>query len=602
MTMENQTLSRRQLLASMGMAGVLLLTDSIKQPQVAEAAESTDFVFNVMNYGAKGDGSQDDAAAIQSAINAASAHGGGTVYLPSGTYLLAQMTGSNNALLVPKSNVTLCGDGDASVLLVADGLNAIASYGFNVIYPPESTPDYNVSNAVFRNFKVDCNGAKNLVPSGSTGKKNAAIGIRYGQQIVVENVTVENNAGQQCFSFGSNQKPHTIQNLRIANCRVNNVGRAVPGNGNQTDHSVIYAQADGCVLAENLLTNSAPGFGTAIECHASNAVIVNNVIVNYDTGVNVVATYTDQVNSLYANNTMKQVGRGFWFWTKPNQIMARILVQGNVIEQALGVYPVLDLSTTVESPIEDVLIAENKMINSFAGTSTNYGAGVLVGQVKSCVIQNNQLHRLLGRAISLGTILDGETSLTIQNNELLDCGRTANSTISHRYAIGLYSANKLARLLIRHNQIVNTSTSQPAMVQGIGGNAGILHGVFQGNTMTNVAQEMGWDSTNSGTPVQLDSLQVDHVGSGSPEGVVRASVGSRWVDRKTGDLWLKKMYLASGTGWRVERQDTAAPKTGSWKVADKVYNTAPTAGGYEGWICVADGTPGVWKGFGLIQS
>lgn len=46
---------------------------------------------------------------------------------------------------------------------------------------------------------------------------------------------------------------------------------------------------------------------------------------------------------------------------------------------------------------------------------------------------------------------------------------------------------------------------------------------------------------------------------------------------------------------------SAAPSTGTWKVGDIVYNTAPTSGGYAGWICTVAGTPGTWKTFGLIS-
>jgi len=42
--------------------------------------------FNVKNYGATGDGTTDDAAAIQAAINAASSAGGGIVFFPQGVY------------------------------------------------------------------------------------------------------------------------------------------------------------------------------------------------------------------------------------------------------------------------------------------------------------------------------------------------------------------------------------------------------------------------------------------------------------------------------------------------------------------------------------
>src|SRR5215471_13700397 len=51
-------------------------------------------VFNVMNYGAKGDGVTDDTVAIRSAINAAVAGGkGGIIFLPTGTYAVAPQAG-----------------------------------------------------------------------------------------------------------------------------------------------------------------------------------------------------------------------------------------------------------------------------------------------------------------------------------------------------------------------------------------------------------------------------------------------------------------------------------------------------------------------------
>ena len=38
----------------------------------------------------------------------------------------------------------------------------------------------------------------------------------------------------------------------------------------------------------------------------------------------------------------------------------------------------------------------------------------------------------------------------------------------------------------------------------------------------------------------------------------------------------------------------------TWAVGDVVYNSAPSAGGTIGWICVTAGTPGTWKAFGDI--
>jgi hypothetical protein len=66
--------------------------------------------FDVIDYGAAADGTTDDSTAIQNAINAASAAGGGIVYLPTGTYYLAY------GLLVSSSNVGIRGAGVGSLL------------------------------------------------------------------------------------------------------------------------------------------------------------------------------------------------------------------------------------------------------------------------------------------------------------------------------------------------------------------------------------------------------------------------------------------------------------------------------------------------------
>jgi hypothetical protein len=44
------------------------------------------------------------------------------------------------------------------------------------------------------------------------------------------------------------------------------------------------------------------------------------------------------------------------------------------------------------------------------------------------------------------------------------------------------------------------------------------------------------------------------------------------------------------------------PTSGTYVVGDIVWNNAPAASGYIGWVCTTAGTPGTWKGFGLISS
>ena len=44
------------------------------------------------------------------------------------------------------------------------------------------------------------------------------------------------------------------------------------------------------------------------------------------------------------------------------------------------------------------------------------------------------------------------------------------------------------------------------------------------------------------------------------------------------------------------------PASGQYARGDKIFDSAPTAGGAEGWVCVAGGSPGTWKPFGNIGS
>ena len=74
-------------------------------------------------------------------------------------------------------------------------------------------------------------------------------------------------------------------------------------------------------------------------------------------------------------------------------------------------------------------------------------------------------------------------------------------------------------------------------------------------------------------------------------------------------VWVQaalQFYYYTGSSWSVSAavsvKATAAPTTGTYNVGDTILNAVPVAGSYYGWICVNAGTPGNWKGFGLIET
>jgi hypothetical protein len=68
-------------------------------------------VFNVARYGAKGDGRADDQAAIQNAIDAAEANGGGVVFFPPGTFRVNADLAHRRPVRVRHGDIVLRGSG-----------------------------------------------------------------------------------------------------------------------------------------------------------------------------------------------------------------------------------------------------------------------------------------------------------------------------------------------------------------------------------------------------------------------------------------------------------------------------------------------------------
>ena len=98
-------------------------------------------IFDVRNYGAKGDGFALDTSAIQSAINAAHAAGGGQVYFPPGTYktvslhlddnvTLNLMNGAKIQASLTSSDWSSC---NRTAVIVAEKLNRIGIIGSGTI-------------------------------------------------------------------------------------------------------------------------------------------------------------------------------------------------------------------------------------------------------------------------------------------------------------------------------------------------------------------------------------------------------------------------------------------------------------------------------------
>jgi hypothetical protein len=103
-------------------------------------------VFNVKDFGAKGDGVTDDTAAIKAALAAADQKDWASLYLPSGTYIISDT-------IIPGSKIRWLGDGkDITTIKAVDNFDK--SYLISHI---PSIPGWGANQTTFQSLTLDAN-------------------------------------------------------------------------------------------------------------------------------------------------------------------------------------------------------------------------------------------------------------------------------------------------------------------------------------------------------------------------------------------------------------------------------------------------------------
>lgn len=102
-------------IAILGLASTIVRAD--QRSGLTGGSVASDSVYNVKRFGAKGDGSTDDTASIQAAIDAiavmknAAVDRGGVLYFPTGVYVLS------SKLMIEQKPISILGDGKAHSIL-----------------------------------------------------------------------------------------------------------------------------------------------------------------------------------------------------------------------------------------------------------------------------------------------------------------------------------------------------------------------------------------------------------------------------------------------------------------------------------------------------
>lgn len=285
-------------------------------------------VVNVKDYGAIGDGSTDDTAAIQAAINAMSTAGGGEIHFPKGTY---KITSS----LALKSNVKLIGEGKKSVLKVGaasayallngttETLENVWIEGLNF----DGSLNYPANSQVYKQTYALRNTAINIAGVAISGLtvKNCVFTSLSDRSIHVQSdaataIDIDSNSfssGAYCSQVIYIRSTTTTvtdtirpKDIRIIRNRIDTCGPQFHYNPTKEDwiasaDAIAIDRSVGFIVSHNRLKNVA-GIGIRIEESVNGSVVDNDF---EDIGTNAIAVYKSAFYVTITGNSGRRWGK-----------------------------------------------------------------------------------------------------------------------------------------------------------------------------------------------------------------------------------------------------------------------------------------------------
>lgn len=312
--------------------------------QSALDAKQRNTLFNILDYGAVGDGATDNSTAVQNAINAAEVSGG-CVFVPEGTFMSVMPT-------ISTGNITIMGTGWKSVLLLAP--SSIESGGLTIGLWVNGA-----SNVIIKDLAIDgnyANIAKNgtyqsasslwtpvITEYGSTSvkvykmagsgtdattylKQRMPIRITDSSNVLVENCLITNSVSAGILADSASVGGCT--DINIINNRIYltwdngiyfhqgvNYGTAVGNDISDTTYNgVSTVYCNHIIIANNNIRNAGPSDSDSggIQVNGSNNCdVTGNIIDNCQFyGIDLLSTQETNItggdggNSVWANNTV----------------------------------------------------------------------------------------------------------------------------------------------------------------------------------------------------------------------------------------------------------------------------------------------------------
>jgi len=299
--------------------------------------------FDVKAFGAKADGKTPDRAAINKAIDAAEAAGGGTVYFPAGTYV----TGSIRL----RSNITLQFEHGTVIEASTD------KTAYDAAEPNQAAGDFqDFGHSHWHNSLIWGDGLENVAIVGGgliTGKAlmgreagafaNKAIALKLCRNVTLRDFSIL-NGGHFAILFTG------VDNLTVDNIKLdtNYDGMDIDAcrNVRISNTSVNSPNDDGMVMK----ASHGLGFARAVE----NVTITNVFVSGYDVGSLLNGTYTR--NFKQAQDRDRPTGR-IKIGTESEGDFKNIAISNVVFEHCRG----LAIESVDGSHVEDITVSNITM-------------------------------------------------------------------------------------------------------------------------------------------------------------------------------------------------------------------------------------------------
>jgi len=498
---------------------------------------------NVKDYGAYGDGVHDDTTAIQDCLNRFKKN-----YFPAGIYC------SRSAVSIPGSRTLL---GDGGILSEIRNIDTIENH-FIVSYYGKDNKGNSYTGAT--DITIDSlylNGNRNRINGGAWSGST--------------------------FDFGNFDlaKEPRENNICIKNCVIS--GNGFNNIGSENSHFVLI---DGCRFINGRDSGIAATTGcsnwTVVNCTFDDTMIFPISFSNNGVPLNTYNNIGQLRNIIISNNRIKVGGNKDLKGNTVNGIgieldaCKNVIVSGNIITiTPEGTYGIRILPSGTQGisnayDCNDINITGNTIINQ----SPNNTVGI--------ELYNNYL--------------DTEPKqIKISNNII------SNEISSNHTGISVYNLN---RVIIENNIIKSTGT----LLQGI-----LLNVFVEGDVIFNV-DIIGNDISGASlagiqcSGKNTTTSKVNFINNKAYNNASNLGLNGGWEFQTSNNYFPLPNYLDPGIIVHGDlRFYTAPPANGTWLLNEIVYNAAPNTSTndviqYIGWVCIAAGSPGTWKGFGPIST